>query len=401
MKINLMNKYIDLLKQLRVVFIGIPDAGKSTLISYIIKYLYNKNLSPDTLMNELEYSTSKDIYGNNDTRTIKAAKIIMPYKDYEIMLIDAPGHLEYKDQIINAINMSSIIIRINDINRKEETDKYFNDNILPFINNQYIININTHTLFNDKNNFATNLDNSYLAIDNLINQIDKYKKTHTNILVDIEKEAKKIINNIDFTNSVLMFSGGKDSIVGYDLLKDKINKVIFPKSGYDFTELLDFINLNYHNIISTQRNIPKEYNYNNLTIFEIHKFKADFNNSVEQQYNIMCINYRASDEGVRSKDHYIKMGKYCYRFSPVFYFSEENIWRYIAKYQLPYCVLYHKGYRSLGDYPVTVPCMPNFDNINNIINYIHTHPFEERDGRIKQDHTEKYAMEKLRNLGFF
>ena len=117
----------------------------------------------------------------------------------------------------------------------------------------------------------------------------------------------------------------------------------------------------------------------------------------------MIINYRASDEGVRSKDHYIKKGstEICYRFSPVFYFSEENIWRYIAKYNLKFPDIYHKGFRSLGDEPVTVPSMPELNSIEEIINYIHEHPFEERDGRKAQDNSVQFGMEKLRNKGFF
>ena len=36
-----------------------------------------------------------------------------------------------------------------------------------------------------------------------------------------------------------------------------------------------------------------------------------------------------------------------------------------------------------------------------IIDYIHKHPFEERDGRKAQDNSVDFGMEKLRNKGFF
>lgn len=61
----------ELLKQLRIVFVGIPDAGKSTLISNII---------------ELEYSNGNNIYGNADTRTIKVIKILMLFNTLMITL---------------------------------------------------------------------------------------------------------------------------------------------------------------------------------------------------------------------------------------------------------------------------------------------------------------------------
>ena len=59
---------MELLEQVRVAFIGIPDAGKSTLISSLVKHLHNKVVTPDTLMNEVRYTDGKDIYGNDDTR---------------------------------------------------------------------------------------------------------------------------------------------------------------------------------------------------------------------------------------------------------------------------------------------------------------------------------------------
>jgi hypothetical protein len=46
--------------------------------------------------------------------------------------------------------------------------------------------------------------------------------------------------------------------------------------------------------------------------------------------------------------------------------------------------------------------MPELQNVEDIIKYIDTHPeTTERDGRTKQDNSEKFTMEKLRNNGFF
>lgn len=122
----------------------------------------------------------------------------------------------------------------------------------------------------------------------------------------------------------------------------------------------------------------------------------------EHKPDYVLIQYRASDEGVRSKDYHISQREEYCRFSPVFYFSESNVWRFILKYNLPICSLYFDGYRSLGDAPVTEPCMPIMKTVNEIIDYIDNNPATtERDGRTKQDKSQKFTMEKLRNVGFF
>lgn len=394
---------MELLKQLRICFIGIPDAGKSTLIQGIIKHLTNKEVSPDTLMNEVKYSDGKDIYGNDDTRTIKAAKILLPYKDFELMLIDAPGHLEYEDQICQAIEMSSVIVKLIDVNRESKSYEYINNRVFDNIKSKVTLEIKTHTDYNNFDSFNPNLSNSHLAIDTLLSNI--CNNITDDMFVDVEEEANNIAKNIlnTYDKKAILFSGGKDSIVGYDICKkNSYNdvEVIYPESGFDFDEVYDFINSNYP-FAKHVKNIPDEINYNNTSVFDIHIYKGDTNIELEKDYDLLCINYRASDEGVRSKDYHIKLGTYCRRFSPVFYFSEENIWRYIAKYGLKFPRTYLNGYRSLGDEPVTVPCMICTDNIYEIIEYIHNHPFEERDGRKSQDNTEKYTMERLRNNGFF
>lgn len=391
---------MELLKQVRVAFIGIPDAGKSTLISSLIKHLYNKVINTDTLMNEVHYTDGKDIYGNDDTRTIRAAKILCPYKDYELMLIDCPGHIEYMEQIKQGLDLASIIVCLIDHNRIEESQNYIS-NILKHINikNKHIIYIYTHSEKNDENNFESNLNEIYRPLNSLLNKIDQC----SNIRVDVEVEAKEIAKNILYTfdKKTLMFSGGKDSIVGYDICMniDKNIQPLWPVSGFDFQELIDFINKNYK--VIKKNNLLDGMNYDNSTIFQIHEAKGSFNNEIEKENDLLIINYRASDEGVRSKDHYIKMGTNCHRFSPVFYFSEENIWRYISKYNLKIPIIYYKGYRSLGDELVTKPSMKECADINEIINYVHQHPFEERNGRKAQDNSEEFGMEKLRNKGFF
>ena len=112
-------------KQVRIAVVGPPDSGKSTFISKAVKILTGRTVNPDALMKEVHYSDGKDIYGNDDTRTIKCAKIFCNYFGLEICFYDCPGHKEYIDQIKQGINAASFVIFISDYNRKEESERYF------------------------------------------------------------------------------------------------------------------------------------------------------------------------------------------------------------------------------------------------------------------------------------
>ena len=70
------------------------------------------------------------------------------------------------------------------------------------------------------------------------------------------------------------------------------------------------------------------------------------------------------------------------RVQPILHFREVDIWQYIKKYNIPYCELYNKGYRSLG-------CAPCTDLSSGR---------HERSGRAQD---KEKIMAKLRELGYF
>jgi phosphoadenosine phosphosulfate reductase len=72
------------------------------------------------------------------------------------------------------------------------------------------------------------------------------------------------------------------------------------------------------------------------------------------------------------------------RIQPLLHFSEKDIWKYIRKYDVPYCELYEKGYRSLGCEPCTKPAA-SMDG-------------SERQGRSPE---KEVIMGRLRDLGYF
>jgi len=397
---------METLKQIRVAIVGMPDAGKSTLIKTTLEQAIGKHLSPDTLMQEVHWSDGRDPYGNTDTRTIKCAKILFKYKDVEFCLYDCPGHLEYQEQISQGILGAHCIVKIIDHKREQESIDYFKQVDL--------LHKDTYTLYShsERNDYPYYDAEKKGFKDIAIRLLEDISNRFYPNAVDVEQEALSIIKETikKENNNIMFFSGGKDSVVGLDLLKranvlDHV-KVFYPKSGYDFNEVEDVIKYyeEYYKIQIIPFDNSLHRTYKTSTPFEMMSAKAEANNLLIDSLHadIVCVQYRASDEGVRSKDYHISDKGTHKRFSPVFYFSETNIWRYISKHNIHVCNLYFKGYRSLGDEPVTLPCMPEMTSVEDIVKYIDSHPeTTERDGRTKQDKSEKFAMEKLRDNGFF
>lgn len=406
----------ELLKQMRVAVVGTPDAGKSTFIKYLVKAVTGRELSTDTLMREVHWSDGKDPMGNPDTRTIKCAKIMFEYRDREWCFYDCPGHLEYNDQIRQGINGADAVILIqNMLESKEYRESYYNQLVSLGLEDKTVFKVKSHAKgfesllglasynTNDEHKTLWTLNNLMFNLHFSLNQLEGH---------DIEKEAIELIkeNVKSDKKNIMFFSGGKDSAVGLKLFEmagliDSVD-VYFPRSGFDFPVVERWMMLweTYFNKLITPFSNNIGLDYDHQSEYDLLHAKAISNEELIKKIkpNLVSIQYRASDEGVRSKDYHISQRENYVRFSPVFYFSETNIWRFIEKYNIPVNPLYFKGYRSLGDKNVTEPCMPEFNTVSEIINYIRDNPSTtERDGRKKQDQSVPFAMEKLRNVGFF
>lgn len=80
------------------------------------------------------------------------------------------------------------------------------------------------------------------------------------------------------------------------------------------------------------------------------------------------------------------------RVKPILHFTEKDLWDTYAAFNIPYCVLYEQGYRSLGAKSSTVNAMPGVPAWEQDLENT-----EERAGR-RQD--KEQAMERLRQLGY-
>jgi sulfate adenylyltransferase subunit 2 len=91
------------------------------------------------------------------------------------------------------------------------------------------------------------------------------------------------------------------------------------------------------------------------------------------------------------------------RIHPLLHWSEVDIWRYVARENIPVVDLYFardgKRYRSLGDRDITFPMVSEASSIDEIINELETTHISERAGRA-MDHEAEDSFERLRSEGY-
>ena len=91
------------------------------------------------------------------------------------------------------------------------------------------------------------------------------------------------------------------------------------------------------------------------------------------------------------------------RIQPLLEWSEVDVWNYIKREDIPVVSLYYakngKRYRTLGCMPITKPIESEADTIEKIIAELKDSKTSERAGR-EQDHSQRYAMQKLRAKGY-
>jgi len=195
------------------------------------------------------------------------------------------------------------------------------------------------------------------------------------------------------------FTGGKDSLVILDLMRRAgggrvLTPVLHVDTTVDFPEIYEYrdrlarewgLQLVIHQNTEALAEAPPTSDPQ-FCIFCTKRLKTEALNQAIQKYK-----WRALITGVRWDEHHARSQETYFsprpdhvRVHPILHFRERDVWEYIKKYQLPYCPLYDKGYRSLGCVPCTKP--------------VSDRSVPERAGR----GTDKEGlMERLRALGYF
>ena len=170
------------------------------------------------------------------------------------------------------------------------------------------------------------------------------------------KEAIKFLQNLEYDNLHLAFSGGKDSVVIYELAK--ISGIEF-KSFHNNTTIdpigtIPFIKKNYPDV---KINNPKESFYK---LIERKGFPTRLNRyccDILKEYGSIGKNViegiRADESRKRSTRNRIhkdtrKSQKGAIHIYPILDWTDANVWLFIKEYNLPVAPAYSNGFTRLG-----------------------------------------------------
>lgn len=196
----------------------------------------------------------------------------------------------------------------------------------------------------------------------------------------------------------ITYKGGKDSTVLISIVRRLYGEVPFPlffnDTTLEFKEVYDFIdkivkkwNLNLIKMVHSAKELKKYHKESDIRrkkelltemkissmnrALKIHGFKA------------FMVGIRRDEHKARKKEKYFSPRDNHMRIHPILHFTEKDIWNYIRQFKIPYCSLYDKGYRSLGEKPFTKPAGKSGS---------------ERSGR---EGDKEEIMKKLRALGYW
>jgi phosphoadenosine phosphosulfate reductase len=150
----------------------------------------------------------------------------------------------------------------------------------------------------------------------------------------------------------LAFSGGKDSVVLYDLAVKSGAKfdAHYSQTGIDPPELVQFIRKEYLTVAPVK---PKERLWTLINRKGLPTRRIRFCCQVlkEQAGNGRWIltGIRSAESTRRKTRQMVEIGrKHDHLVHPIIDWTEQDVWSYIRANNLPYCKLYDEGFKRLG-----------------------------------------------------
>jgi len=152
----------------------------------------------------------------------------------------------------------------------------------------------------------------------------------------------------------LAFSGGKDSIVIYDLMVKSGCKfdAHFSKTSVDPPELLKFIRDNYPDVIwhrpdKTMFQLIEKAGFPSRTI----RFCCKYLKEGQGSNRIVITGIRKAESNARALRNQFETSKQdkSKRFIHIIIeWKDADVWEYIRSMELPYCNLYNEGFKRIG-----------------------------------------------------
>jgi phosphoadenosine phosphosulfate reductase len=275
-----------------------------------------------------------------------------------------------------------------------------------------------------------------------VTEQDKVKRC-AELVAKSKEITRQAFNRFTTDELAITWTGGKDStttlwIIRQVCLEDKIKlpKVMTIDEGDSFPEIHDFINkwskewnldlewcanqdvidaaggklnalvkvkdLNERNQAEIKRIGYEEdtFRFEAESYVGNHLMKTVMFNLYIERHNVKAVfqGLRRDEQATRTQDDYFEKKEAAHlipehvRIKPILHFTERDIWNNIMINKIPYCILYERGYRSLGaasTSQIAVEGVPAWEQ-----DLEHT---VERAGR-RQD--KEQMMERLRKLGY-
>lgn len=170
--------------------------------------------------------------------------------------------------------------------------------------------------------------------------------------VDFAKQA--IIENTKETDLLeVAFSGGKDSIVLYNIAKQTNRKLalVYNQTGIDPPEVIYFMRKNYPELIvrKFEKNIFELIKYAKIMPTRFRRFCCNYLKERNSDLtNIILTGVRKQESIKRRNRELIYKYKQHIYILPLLYFTDKDIWDYIITNKIEYCKLYDEGYKRIG-----------------------------------------------------